>query len=53
MLGSLVAVSAITLNIHNSWDYVRNRLLSATIEYEETDGTMVKCTENARDVGEG
>ena len=36
MLGSLVAVSAITLNIHNSWDYVRNRLLSATIEYEET-----------------
>jgi len=36
LLGSLVAVSAITLNIHNSWDYVRNRLLSATIEYEET-----------------
>ena len=36
MLGSLVAVTAITLTIHNSWDYVRNRLLSATIEYEET-----------------
>jgi hypothetical protein len=36
MLGSLVAVSAVCLNIHNSWVYVRNRLLSATIEYEET-----------------
>ena len=36
MLGSLVAVTAITLTIHNSWDYVRNRLLSANIEYEES-----------------
>ena len=34
MLGSLVAVTAITLTIHNSWDHA-NRLLS-TIEYEET-----------------
>ena len=31
-----VATAAISLLIYNNWSYVRERLLSATVEYEET-----------------
>ena len=47
--GSFVAVATFALLIYNNWSYVRNRLLSATVEYEETgwyDGqTYVKDPE--------
>ena len=34
--GTCVATAAISLLIYNNWSYVRDRLLSATVEYEET-----------------
>ena len=34
--GTFVATAAISLLIYNNWSYVRDRLLSATVEYEET-----------------
>ena len=47
--GSFVAVAVFALLIYNNWSYVRDRLLSATVEYEETgwyDGqTYVKDPE--------
>ena len=49
LVGSFVAVAVFALLIYNNWSYVRNRLLSATVEYEETgwyDGqTYVKDPE--------
>ena len=36
LTGSFVAVAAFALLIYNNWSYVRDRLLSATVEYEET-----------------
>ena len=49
LTGSFVAVAAFALLIYNNWSYVRDRLLSATVEYEETgwyDGqTYVKDPE--------
>ena len=49
MTGSFVAVAVFALLIYNNWSYVRDRLLSATVEYEETgwyDGqTYVKDPE--------
>jgi hypothetical protein len=35
-VGSLTATAAFALLIYNNWSYVRTRLLSATVEYEET-----------------
>ena len=47
--GSFVAVAVFALLIYNNWSYVRDRLLSATVAYEETgwyDGqTYVKDPE--------
>ena len=34
--GSFTAVAVFALLIYNNWSYVRDRLLSATVEYEET-----------------
>jgi hypothetical protein len=49
LTGSFVAVAVFALLIYNNWSYVRDRLLSATVEYEETgwyDGqTYVKDPE--------
>lgn len=49
LVGSFVAVAVFALFIYNNWSYVRDRLLSATVEYEETgwyDGqTYVKDPE--------
>ena len=49
LTGSFVAVAVFALFIYNNWSYVRDRLLSATVEYEETgwyDGqTYVKDPE--------
>mmetsp|Transcript_24157 Transcript_24157/g.38863 ORF Transcript_24157/g.38863 Transcript_24157/m.38863 type:complete len:359 (-) Transcript_24157:318-1394(-) len=36
LVGSLTATAAFALLIYNNWSYVRTRLLSATVEYEET-----------------
>jgi hypothetical protein len=36
LTGSFVAVATFALLIYNNWSYVRERLLSATVEYEET-----------------
>ena len=36
LVGSLTATASFALIIYNNWNYVRNRLLSATVEYEET-----------------
>ena len=35
-VGALTATAAFALLIYNNWSYVRGRLLSATVEYEET-----------------
>ena len=35
-VGALGATAAMALNMYNGWSYVRDRLLSATVEYEET-----------------
>ncbi|EEH51475.1 uncharacterized protein MICPUCDRAFT_8286, partial [Micromonas pusilla CCMP1545] len=49
LVGSLTATAAFALLIYTNWSYVRDRLLSATVEYEETgwyDGqTYVKDQE--------
>jgi hypothetical protein len=36
MVGASGATAAMSLNMYNGWSYVRDRLLSATVEYEET-----------------
>ena len=35
-VGASGATAAMTLSAYNGWSYVRDRLLSATVEYEET-----------------
>ncbi len=35
-VGAFGATAAMALNMYNGWSYVRDRLLSATVEYEET-----------------
>ena len=35
-VGALGATAAMALNMYNGWTYVEDRLLSATVEYEET-----------------
>ena len=36
LVGASGATAAMVLNMYNGWSYVRDRLLSATVEYEET-----------------
>jgi len=36
LVGASGATAAMALNMYNGWSYVRDRLLSATVEYEET-----------------
>ncbi|CEG00744.1 Uncharacterised protein family Ycf36 [Ostreococcus tauri] len=36
LVGASGATAAMALNMYNGWAYVRDRLLSATVEYEET-----------------
>lgn len=35
-VGVLGVMVVMVLNMYNGWSYVRDRLLSATVEYEET-----------------
>ena len=41
LVGTITATAFISLFIFSNWAYVRDRLLSATVEYEETGGPGV------------